>query len=235
MATEAHGATIALRQIDLKIHPGEIVGVAGVSGNGQRELGDLILGDLACTRGSKWLYGKDVTHAAIGEMRRHGVAFIPEDPLTMASVPMLSVLENIAVTRTDRYARDGGLRMDWRAVRLDAEDAMQQLGFLLLARWAGPVAVRREPAAHGHCAGALSRSTVDHRLLHYARARCAERARRAAGVAPGPRRGAAVLLISEDLEEIFLLSDRLVVLYARPDRGSISDLKRPERSRSDGS
>jgi len=226
VATEAHGATIALRQIDLKIHPGEIVGVAGVSGNGQRELGDVILGDLACARGSKWLYGKDVTHAAIGEMRRDGVGFIPEDPLTMAAVPMLSVLENIAVTRTDRYARDGGLRMDWRAVRLDAEDAMQQLGFSFSL--AGP--------ARSLSGGNLQRMVIVRELSHdpqliiasyITRGLDAQSARAAQRALLQARaRGAAVLLISEDLEEIFLLSDRLVVLYG----GRIVGRFRPEET-----
>jgi simple sugar transport system ATP-binding protein len=225
-ATEARGATIALQPIDLKIHPGEIVGVAGVSGNGQRELGDLILGDLACAQGSKWLYGKEVTRAAIGEMRREGVSFIPEDPLAMAAVPMLSVLENIAVTRTDHYAREGGLRMDWPAVRLDAEDAMQRLGFSFSL--AGP--------ARSLSGGNLQRMVIVRELSHDPRliiasyitrgldAQSARAAQRA--LLQARARGAGVLFISEDLEELFLLSDRLVVLYA----GQIVGRFRPEET-----
>jgi simple sugar transport system ATP-binding protein len=225
-ATAARGATIALRQIALTIYPGEIVGVAGVSGNGQRELGDLILGDLACAEGSKWLYGKDVTRAATGELRRAGIGFIPEDPLTMAAVPMLSVLENMAVTRTDRYARDGGLRLDWPAVRHDAEDAMQQLGFSFSL--AGP--------ARSLSGGNLQRMVIVRELSHdpqliiasyLTRGLDAQSARAAQRALLQARaRGAGVLLISEDLEELFLLSDRLVVLYG----GRIVGRFRPEET-----
>ena len=224
--TKAHGEAIALQQIDLEIHPGEIVGVAGVSGNGQRELGDMILGDLACAKGSKWLYGKEVTRAAIGEMRRDGVGFIPEDPLTMAAVPMLGVLENIAVTRTDHYARERGLRMDWQAVQLDAEEAMQQLGFSFSL--AGP--------ARSLSGGNLQRMVIVREISHEPRlivaayptrgldAQSARAAQRA--LLQARARGAAVLLIWEDLEEIFLLSDRLVVLYG----GRIVGRFRPEET-----
>ena len=49
------------------------------------------------------------------------LAFIPEDPLKMAAVPMLTVLENVAISQTDRYARSSGLKMDWAAIRRDAD------------------------------------------------------------------------------------------------------------------
>ncbi len=212
-STAGRGATIALHQIDLTVHPGEIVGVAGVSGNGQRELGDLILGDLACVEGSKWLHGRDVTRTAIGAVRRVGVGFIPEDPVTMAVVPSLSVLENMAITRAGHYARDGGWRMDWQAVRQDAQDAMQDLGFSFSL--SGPVrslsggnlqrmAIVRELSHDPHLivASYLTRGLDAQSTVAAQRALLGARAR-----------GAGVLLISEDLEELFLLSDRLVVLH----------------------
>jgi len=212
-STRAEGATIGLSQIDLTIHAGEIVGVAGVSGNGQRELGDLILGELRCAGGSKTLFGKDVTRATIGELRRKGVSFIPEDPLKMAAIPFLSVLENMAVTRTDRYSRQAGLGMDWAAVQQDAQDAIQQLGF----------SFSLSIPARSLSGGNLQRMVIVRELSHDPQLIVASYLTRGLDVQStnaaqrallqARERGACVLLISEDLDELFRLSDRLVVMY----------------------
>src|SRR4030042_493035 len=131
VCSRSEGAETSLERINLIVHPGEIVGVAGISGNGQRELGDLILGGIPCTQGTKRLFGNDVTRHPIGDVRRAGVSYIPENPLAMAAIPYLTVLENMAVTQTWRYARRGGLSLDWQAVESDAERAWQRLGFRL--------------------------------------------------------------------------------------------------------
>jgi len=64
----------------LTISPGEIVGVAGVSGNGQKELGDLILGLETCSAGQKFLFGREATSWPVSRIRSQGVAFIPKIP-----------------------------------------------------------------------------------------------------------------------------------------------------------
>jgi ABC-type uncharacterized transport system ATPase subunit len=212
-STRPEVGAIGLQAIDMTIHAGEIVGVAGVSGNGQRELGDLILGELACAEGSRWLFGKDVTHASIGDLRRRGVGFVPEDPLKMAAVPFLSVLENMAVTRTARYARRGGLTMDWQAVRRDTEAAMQHLGF----------SFSLFAPARSLSGGNLQRMVIVRELSHdprlilasyLTRGLDAQSTAAAQGALLQARlQGAGVLLISEDLEELFQLSDRLLVLH----------------------
>ena len=107
-ATRGDGAETSLEDIDLQIYPGEIVGVAGVSGNGQKELGDLVLGMIDCSTGTRLLDGEGMSHLSIREARKRGVVFIPENPLSMATVPYLTVLENYALTNTWRYARHAG-------------------------------------------------------------------------------------------------------------------------------
>jgi len=213
-ATRPEGASVGLHGIDLSIHPGEIVGVAGVSGNGQRELGDLILGELPCVRGSRWLFGKEVTRAAIGELRRQGISFIPEDPLKMAAVPFFSALENMAITQMPRYARNGGLGLDWTAVQRDAEATMQRLGFSFSL-----VAPARSLSG-----GNLQRMVIVRELTHEPRLILASYLTRGLdaqstaaaqhALLQARQGGAGVLLISEDLEELFLLSDRLLVMFA---------------------
>ncbi|MCK5318186.1 MAG: ATP-binding cassette domain-containing protein, partial [Anaerolineales bacterium] len=75
VSTRAEGTQVSLTAIDLKVYPGEIVGITGVSGNGQRELADVVLGKLPAGGGSIFLHGEDATQFSIRRIRRKGVAF----------------------------------------------------------------------------------------------------------------------------------------------------------------
>ena len=211
--TRGEGFETSLIGINLKIFPGEIVGVAGVSGNGQKELGDVILGMGKSTAGEKWLFGNDITNRPIGEIRRSGVGFIPENPLSMASVPFMTVLENMALTNTWRYARRGGLSMDWQAVRTDYQTTQEELGFSF-SLYTLPKSLS---------GGNLQRMVIVREMTHDPRLLIASYLTRGLDVLStiaarqallqARENGAGVLLISEDLEELFILSDRLIVLF----------------------
>lgn len=212
--THSEGTGTSLKAISLKIYPGEIVGVAGVSGNGQKELCDVALGMELCTKGQKFLYGNDLTNHSIQTMRKNGVAFIPENPLSMASVPFMTVLENMALTTTWRYARKGGLSMDWKAVKADIEETEKRLGFT----------VTLYALAKSLSGGNLQRMVIAREMTHAPRLIIASYLTRGLDVQStiGARQvliqaresGAGVMLISEDLDELFTLSDRLIVLYS---------------------
>jgi ABC-type uncharacterized transport system ATPase subunit len=222
--TRSEGLETSLKEIDLKIYPGEIVGVAGVSGNGQKELGDVALGIIRCARGKKLLFGKNFTNRSIHEVRKSGVGFIPENPLTMAIAPFMTVLQNMALTRSRQYARSGGLRMDWQAVRADAESTMKHLGFSF------PFFVTARSLSGGN----LQRMVIVREMTQEPRLIIASYLTRGLDVqstiaarqalVQARDNGAGVLLISEDLEELFSLSDRLIVLYG----GKIAGTFRPE-------
>ena len=214
VGTRAEGQGSGLEEINLTIRRGEIVGVAGVSGNGQRELGDVILGLERCSRGAKYLCGQEATRWSVARTRAAGVVFIPEDPLGMAAVGSLTVLENMALGNTSKYARHGGLSMDWGAVRDDLERSMSRLGFTL------------PPLDQG--VGSLSGGNVQRMILAREMAlkprliialyptrgldvRSATAAREL--LVASRDSGAGILLISEDLAELFALSDRLVILF----------------------
>jgi len=224
--THGEGAETSLQAIDLKIYPGEIVGVAGVSGNGQKELGDIALGMGKCVRGSKILFGKDVTRLSIRKVRRSGVGFIPENPLTMAVAPFMTVLENMALTQTWRYARLGGMRMDWQSVKTDVDATIQQMGF----------SFSLYAPARSLSGGNLQRMVIVREMTHNPRLIIASYLTRGLDVqstiaarqalVQARESGAGVLLISEDLEELFTLSDRLIVLYA----GAIAGSFKPEET-----
>jgi len=211
--SHGEGAETNLEEIDLKVYPGEIVGIAGVSGNGQRELGDVMLGMIKCVKGTKNLFGKDVTNSSIQKLRRSLVSFIPENPLTMAAAPFMTVLENMAVTKTWHYALRGGLAMDWQAIKADVENTMERLGF----------SFSLNIPARSLSGGNLQRMIIVRELTHDPRLIIASYLTRGLDVQStiAARQaliqardgGAGVLLISEDLEELFLLSDRLIVLY----------------------
>lgn len=213
IATRSQGAQVGLEDINLEIYPHEIVGVAGVSGNGQKELGDAILGLQKCSRGHKQLFGREATGWSIGRVRRSGVAFVPENPLQMAVAPFLSVLENMALTRTRRYARQGGLRVDWSAVQADARELFARFGFSAPSFFI---------PARSLSGGNLQRMTIARELAFDPKLIVGSYPTRGLDVQSSlstrqalldaRRAGAGILLISEDLEELFALSDRLIVL-----------------------
>jgi simple sugar transport system ATP-binding protein len=225
VSTRAAGHATALDGIDLTIRPGEIVGVAGVSGNGQRELGDLILGLVPCAAGSKHLHGQDMTHWPVGRVRASGVAFIPEDALGMAAVPSMTALENMALGDTRRFARAGGLAMDWPAVRRDLESALARLQVTLPS-----LDVPSQTLSGGNVQRMiLARETAHEPDLIVAfyptrglDLRSAIAAREL--LVASRDRGAGVLLISEDLDELVASSDRLAVLH----RGRIVATRTPQ-------
>jgi general nucleoside transport system ATP-binding protein len=211
--TRGQGLETSLKGIALGVHRGEIVGVAGVSGNGQKELGDVALGMIRCERGSKRLFGRDFTNRSVQQVRRSGVGFIPESPLAMSIAPFMTVLQNMALTRTWRYARLGGMSMDWQSVRSDVEQSTQLLGFSF------PLYVPARSLSGGN----LQRMVIAREMALHPRLIIASYLTRGLDVLStlaarqalirAREDGAGVLLISEDLDELFALSDRLIVLY----------------------
>ena len=213
VSTRPEGTGMGLKAISLTVGSREIVGVAGVSGNGQRELGDVVLGMEKCSLGTKVLGGADATHWSVARVRSSGTAFIPEDPLGMAAFPWLSVQENMAMANTSRYARHGGASMDWVSVRSDLQASLERLGFSI-----PPVYVPLGTLSGGNIQRMILAREMAHdpRLIiafYPTRGLDVQSAVAAREVLLASRdAGAGILLISEDLDELFTLSDRLVVM-----------------------
>jgi len=210
--TRATGSEPALRGIELRIDEGEIVGVAGVSGSGQKELGDLILGLRPLATGRKLFKGADASAWSIGKMRESGVAFVPEDCLGMATVPGMSVRENLVLGTGRRYWK--GVSIDWQSLEARMTSSFRALDF--------PIPRLVMPAG-GLSGGNLQRVVVAREMAHEPKLVVALYPTRGLDV-----RGAVsvrdllrrvrdsesgVLLISEDLEELAEMSDRLLVMY----------------------
>jgi simple sugar transport system ATP-binding protein len=212
VSVERHKDVPALEAIDLTVHAGELVGVAGVAGNGQRELFEVALGLLAPSDGTVTIGGQLIRGNAARAAIRAGAVGVPEDPVTDAVVPGLSVAEHIALADLSAFRK--GVGVDWRQVRsrLEELDKSTDLhvasGSRVVATLSGGniqrvMLVRALGApmnlvvAAYPCRGldiASTRRTQE--LLLQQRAD-----------------GAGVLLISEDLDELMELSDRLVVLH----------------------
>ena len=213
VSTHAQGMGVGLSDVDLAIRAGEIVGVAGVSGNGQRELADVILGLEACSRGKRRILCADATGWSAGRIRAAGVGFVPEDPLGMGVVPWMTLTQNAALGDADKYSRHAGLSIDWEQVQTDITASFDELSFEPLESW---VPVRT------FSGGQLQRAVLSRELGRNPRlfvasyptrgldVRSAIAARRV--LAELRDRGGGVLLISEDLDELCRLSDRLLVL-----------------------
>ena len=204
----------AVREVSLDVRQGEIVGVAGVAGNGQRELAEAITGMRPPTSGEVYVGGKRLRSGDPRAAIAAGVAHVPEDRLGTWVAPSLSIAENAVLKTYRRRGISRGPVLSWRAIRQQALDLIKRyavatpgpqlrvrdlsggnLQKLVLGReFAGePKVLIAASPTRGLDVGAIE--TV-HTYLREAAAA-----------------GVAVLLISEDLDEIRALADRIVVIY----------------------
>ncbi|MEL6881618.1 MAG: ABC transporter ATP-binding protein [Cyanobacteria bacterium J06607_10] len=211
---EGENGLPAVRDVSLTVHSGEIVGIAGVSGNGQKELVEVLSGQRLPTSGHLQVNGESYG-ATRSEMYRHQVYALPEEPLRNACVPTMSVAENMALRTFDRPPQ---VRWNWllllKAIRRSAQTLVQTFSVktpsvetpiahlsggnvqrTVLARELSSEAVKLLIAANP-CFG-LDFSAVE--FIHNA-------------IVDARNRGVAVLLVSEDLDELMGLCDRIHVI-----------------------
>jgi simple sugar transport system ATP-binding protein len=202
--------------VDLAVRAGEIVGIAGISGNGQRELVEVIAGQRAATSGEVLLEG-EAFHGKRKEIFQHQIYVLPEEPLRNACAAEMSVAENLAFRSFERAPYSwGGWLLREPSIRARGTDAIARykvktpgpdaaIGTLsggniqrvVLARELGTGSARILVAANP-CFG-LDFAAVD--LIH-------------SEIIAARNRGVAVLLICEDIDELLSLSDRIVVMAA---------------------
>ena len=200
----------AVKQVTLHVRAGEILGLAGVSGNGQRELAQVLEGVRECTEGYVIANGHDITNAGPRKVMAAGVGRIPEDRHESV-VGDLTVAQNMALEHLDAFARRGAL--DKRAIRDHAEKLIE--AYQIKAKPDDPIrtlsggnmqkvilarVLERNPSV---IIVAQPTRGLDVGATEYVRQKLLEQR----------ERGAAILLISEDLDEILELSDRVAVIY----------------------
>jgi general nucleoside transport system ATP-binding protein len=204
----------ALCGVSLQVHAGEIVGIAGVDGNGQRELAEVITGLRKLEGGHGALLGRPIEPLSPAEARERGVCHIPEDRLWRAVVKGMTVEENVALGRQGQqpFARGPWLDFAGRRERtqklLAAYDVRPPDPTLPVQALSGgnqqKVVVARELDTQPKLVVAVQPTRgLDISAVAQVRARLREER----------ARGAGVLLISLDLEEVLEMSDRVYVLF----------------------
>ena len=204
----------AIRGASLIVRRGEIVAVAGVAGNGQRELAEAVAGMRPATRGTIRIAGKTVRGGDPRSAIAAGVAYVPEDRLGTGVAPSLSIASNLALKGyRDRHASHGPLlrlrRMRERAAELIAHyriagAAPSSAARLLSGGNLQKVVLAREFSGKPRVLVAASPTRgLDVGAIETVHAYLREAA----------ADGVGVLLISEDLDEILMLADRIVVMY----------------------
>jgi general nucleoside transport system ATP-binding protein len=202
----------ALKDVSLSISPGEIVAVAGVAGNGQRELAEAITGLRPPSHGSISVDGKPLGNGDPRDAVDAGVRYIPEDRLGTGLSPGLSVSINLALRGFQRYCL--GPLLSLRRMRLGAEQAIRRFDIK-----AADPEIEVETLSGGN----LQKVVIAREFSEAMKVLVAASPTRGLDVSAvesvhgqllaAAESGAAVLLISEDLDEILALADRVVVMY----------------------
>lgn len=200
-----------LDSVSFSIHPGEILGVAGISGNGQRELAEAIYGVRRCEGGKILLGERDITAAPPRSRINMGFRMITEDPIRDNVVPTFTILQNMALVGPPLRYRKGNV--DWAALETDlnSRPEIQEL---------------RVPAFNRVCrtlsGGNLQRMSIARAAISSPELLIACYPSRGLDVATVNAvhetlfrlrdQGVAILMISEDLQELMDVSDRLLIL-----------------------
>ncbi len=205
---------IAIRDLSLQLRAGEIYGIAGVDGNGQKELGEIIAGQRKTTNGRLVFDGTDYTNKGVATLSRAGVGYITDDRMGEGVVPGMSVAQNAALKMIDRSPFSKGFWLDRKAIEAHADTLIQQFAVktpdaqtritllsggniqkLMLAR---ELAMNPRVIVCNKPTYGLDLKTAQF-VLHTLRQEADS--------------GKAVLLISSELDEILEISDRIGVIY----------------------
>lgn len=206
---------LAVRGVNLKVHAGEILGIAAIEGNGQSELLEAITGMRGILSGDAYVEGTKINGMDPGQIRQLGLAHIPEDRISTGVSSPSTITENLIIgkeRRPDfskykihlkkssiaRYAKEISERFDIRGAGIDTEVGslsggnMQKVVVAREFSFDTPVLIIAQPT-RGVDVGAIEfihQSIIDKR-----------------------NEGCAILLVSADLDEIFRLSDRIITIY----------------------
>jgi len=211
-----------LANISLTVRIGEIVGIAGVSGNGQKELMAALSGERCIDDATQiTLLGKAAGRLDAAQRRSLGLAFVPEERLGRGAVPEMSLADNALLTaHRQQLVHHGFVRQD--AVRAYAVDTIRDYG----VKAGGP-----DAAARSLSGGNLQKYIVGREIRQHPTMMIAAQPTWGVDVGAAARirqalidlrdRGVAVLVVSEELDELFEICDRLAVIA----RGRLSEAK----------
>lgn len=203
-----------LKDLNLEVFGGEIVGIAGVAGNGQRELAEVVTGVVPVSSGKKIYMGDDVTSKTNEDLLSSGFSYIPEDRLSDGFLPKATVAQNLILGQHRIKPYSDGRFINWKTVYAETTKNIKEYNI----KTNGP----------GDVGGNLSGGNIQRVLIARAFSMDSQ-----VMVAHNPTRGLdipsmdfvyqkmlarreaqmATLLISEDLDELMRISDRIAVIY----------------------
>ena len=221
-----------LQSVSFSLYRGRILGVAGVEGNGQKELSEILTGLRSFTRGEITLEGESVKGKSVRQIRQMGISNISEDRMTYGCAPTMSVTDNIIADRYYSGKYSHGIRLNVKAIRHDVEELVKTFDVVCpgTASMSGMLSggnIQKMIAAREFTSGARvivanqptrgidvgSSEFIHQQLVRLAR-----------------EQDAAVLLVSADLTELLQLSDSLIVMFGGeitayfPDSREVNDL-----------
>ena len=213
--------TPGLRGVSFDLRSGEILGIAGVSGNGQRELAEAITGLRKVTSGNVYLEGQDITNFDPGDITERMLSYIPEERMRDGMIKEFTISENMVLREHHKqpFSKNGFLNL--RGIAAHTDKLIQQFHVKTPSRETHAknlsggniqkVVLAREISRNPRVILAAQPTRgLDIGATEYVRAQLIEQR----------NKGAAVMLVSEDLDEILALSDRIAVIY----EGQVMDI-----------
>lgn len=206
--------TLALQEVSFTVNKGEILGVAGVSGNGQRELSEALAGLRYPAEGRLWLEGRDITGLSIRKRIAEGISFVPEDRLGTGLVSNMNIAENLLLRsyREKKAARFGFLRFK----------AQEKRAAGLVEKYAISVASTKNPVRL-MSGGNLQKLLLARELESNPRLLITVYPVRGLDVHAAEgifamltqlrEKGTGVVLVGEDIDSLLQYCDRIMVLY----------------------
>lgn len=222
LAVRGDRGKLAVEDVSLQVHAGEIVGIVGVSGNGQRELAEAIMGLREIESGEIAINSQQTSTPTPKQVRQMGLAYVPEERMKYGSIGDFTVAENLVLTDYNRppYVRRGVLSLsaiEQRSKQLVDDYSIRTPNTQTLTRKLSGGNIQKVVLAREFSGDAevllVAQPTrgVDIGAAEYIHQQLLTQR----------KQGKAILLISEDLDEVMALSDRLVVMYEGAIMGQI--------------
>ena len=203
-----------LKDVSLKVRSGEIVGVAGISGNGQRPLAETIAGLQTVSDGHVFLENNNVTNITPAQMLNVGLSYIPEERMHDGVIKDFSVAENLILQDHINAPFSKGIFLDFKYIADHARELIKAFNVKTPSR---------ETPAKNLSGGNIQKIILARELSREPRVLIAAQPTRGVDIGAteyihaqllkGRAEGLATLLISEDLDEVKSMSDRIVVLF----------------------
>lgn len=210
-----NGLKEKLKQVDLNIRKGEILGIAGIDNSGQKELTEVITGVLKPDQGQVLLEGQDITGHAVADVKKRGVGFIPQDRHRHGLALGQNIRDNMILGyQRERVFNKHGIFFDQKAVSTDVEEKIRNFDIR-------PADMQLQ--AQGLSGGNQQKIIVAREVSHAGSLIIADQPTRGVDIGAielihktlvdARNSGKAVLLVSLELDEVMMLSDRIAVMH----------------------